>query len=100
MLIIFGVIFAIIIAVGAVVLGHVEPNNAKVGDCLQGQRTFQRVSCQDSRAAWKVVGRVDLANNPNATLSTACSQYRASTVSYQQATAGGTGFILCLMPLK
>ena len=83
---------------------------AKVGDCVAAQgdvpkgdeetdTAAEKVDCTTSKAAFKVVGRVDGETN---TKSKACDQYFTDEKAdyFVYGSSSGSGFLLCLQALK
>ncbi|MGI8332466.1 LppU/SCO3897 family protein [Actinomadura scrupuli] len=100
-----------VIAVALVVIGvlawkesHSSPDAAKVGDCVarSGANDIKIVSCTDSTAAYKVVGKVENQTEPAFRISTGriCKPFPAAKSAFWKGKVGSTGYVLCLGPVK
>jgi hypothetical protein len=88
-----------LIALG-VVLNRDAASNAKVGDCVQQSGDdIKVVKCDDTNAAYKVVGRVEDKTQVEARLS-ACDSFPDAESSYWEGKPGEKGLVLCLAPVK
>ena len=79
-------------------------STAAVGDCVQqsGSQNVKVVSCSDSSAAYKVVGKVDNVAEPfDDTQTTAiCKPFAATTSAFWEGNSqGAQGYMLCLGPV-
>lgn len=76
-----------------------NPSTAKVGDCVRqtGADAVQVVACTDSRAEFKVVGRVENKTEVEASLN-ACDPFAdlGAAQAFWSGQAGKTGYVLCL----
>jgi hypothetical protein len=76
-----------------------NPGTAKVGDCVRqtGADAVQVVDCADSRAEFKVVGRVENKTEVEASLN-ACDPFAdlGATQAFWSGQPGKTGYVLCL----
>ena len=76
-----------------------NPGTAKVGDCVRqtGADAVRVVACADSRAEFKVVGRVENKTEVDPSLN-ACDPFAdlGATQAFWSGQAGKTGYVLCL----
>lgn len=81
-----------------------SPDAAKVGDCVSktGDNSVKTVSCGDSSATYKVVGKVEHKTQVDLSLSSAsiCKPFPTAQSAYWRGEVGKEGYILCLAPLK
>jgi hypothetical protein len=99
------VVALIALAVVLVLLGGVfwatrhNASTAKVGDCMKqtGTDSLEVVKCDDPKAVFKVVGKVEDKTQVQAQFS-ACDPFEAQKPEsvYWQGKQGGTGYVLCL----
>ncbi|MEV4623580.1 hypothetical protein AB0J74_33335 [Asanoa sp. NPDC049573] len=79
---------------------------AQDGDCLVGQdgEAMTVVGCGDADAAWKVAGRVEGVRQADFNAAggdyAGCGGHPTATAWYWSGTEGGTGYVLCLEPVK
>jgi hypothetical protein len=78
-------------------------STAKVGDCVQqkGENSVSVVKCDDPKADFKVVGRVENKTQSDALIS-ACDpfQNQGAEAAFWEGKQGETGFVLCLAKNK
>jgi hypothetical protein len=96
-------VFAII-AVGGIVWRYLngDPATANVGSCLIEAKAedMKTVDCTDSKAAYKVVGKIEGKTEAEFTASdNPCTAY-ATAESALWGEEGSKGYILCLEPVK
>ncbi len=96
-----GVVLVIVVVgvASAVLLGRSEPRRAEVGDCLAGQAAeeIEVVACDDSRAAYKIVGKIDsITQSDWDAKDNACEAYPTAESSFWEGTEGKAGYALCL----
>ncbi|MET8628590.1 hypothetical protein ABZW30_33430 [Kitasatospora sp. NPDC004669] len=94
-----------VLAGGAYIWKHMTgaASTAAPGDCVQqtggqaeGTQNFKVVSCADSKASYRVLGKLDHRTEPS-NASTACDPWPATTAAFwEQTTRTGDGYILCL----
>jgi hypothetical protein len=100
-----------VIALGLVIIGVLawkaaqhSPDAAKVGDCVSrvGTNDIKIVSCTDSTAAFKVVGKVNNQTEAAFQISTGsiCKPFPAAKSAFWKGKVGSTGYVLCLGPVK
>ena len=79
-----------------------KPTNARVGDCLHqlGLTAAETVKCDDPKAEFKVVGRVDDKYQFEAQSGLICGPWPETTTTYWEAKPGGRGTAYCLANLK
>ncbi|MFF2073210.1 hypothetical protein ACFVXG_00460 [Kitasatospora sp. NPDC058162] len=78
-------------------------STAAPGDCVQqtggtkeGTQDFKVVDCTDSKASYRVLGKLDHRTEPS-DASTSCDPWPATTAAFwEQTTRTGDGYILCL----
>ena len=74
-------------------------STAKVGDCMKqtGANSLEVVKCDDPKASFKVVGKVEDKTQTEATFS-ACDPFEAQKPEsvYWEGKSGKTGYVLCL----
>lgn len=86
---------------GAVWYGtRATPATEGVGDCLAQTRGNQliTVSCNDTSARFRVVGKLENRTVVDATLD-ACTAYSTATSAYWEGNTGQLGLVLCLEPV-
>lgn len=99
------VVFAVI-SIGGVAWAYLTgaPETAKAGDCLSGQSAeeLKTVDCADATAEYKVVGKVE--NKTEAEFDTnaesICAAYPTFQTAYWEGKKNGSGYVLCLEPVK
>ena len=95
-----GIVILVLLLAGLVAAGiyfnRDAASKAKVGDCVeqQGTDTLKVVTCDDAKADFKVVGRVE--NKRQSETDSACSQYPDFESSYWEGKSGQKGLVLCL----
>lgn len=91
----------VVLALLGVVLWETRHNasTAKVGDCMKqtGENSLQVVKCDDPKASFKVVGKVEDKSETDAQFS-ACDPFAAQKPDsvYWEGKSGKTGYVLCL----
>ena|SRR5690349_4539049 len=74
-------------------------STAKVGDCMKqtGENSLKVVKCDDPKASFKVVGKVENKTQTDAQFS-ACDPFEAQKPEsvYWEGESGKTGYVLCL----
>ncbi len=99
------IVSLVTIVVILVILGGVlwatrhNASSAKVGDCMKqtGTDSLEVVKCDDPKAVYKVVGKVDDKTQIEAQFS-ACDPFKAQNPEsvYWEGESGKTGYVLCL----
>jgi hypothetical protein len=89
-----------LVAVG-LYFGRDAASKAKVGDCVQqqGSNDLKVVKCDDTKANFKVVGRVEDKTQVEASLG-ACDDFPDAQSAYWEGKSGEKGLVLCLAPVK
>jgi hypothetical protein len=87
-----------------------DPEAAKVGACLSGDSLASQapdqfkevnlnvVDCTDSKADYKVVGRVEKKTQAEANVQSICNPFSTAEFVYWQGQPGKQGTVLCLGP--
>lgn len=92
------------IAIVAYTTSKSSPDAAKVGDCVSktGDNSVKTVSCSDSSATYKVVGKVEHKTQIDLSLNSAsiCKPFPTAQSAYWRGKVGQEGYILCLAPLR
>jgi hypothetical protein len=80
---------------------QIDPQRAKVGDCVKqtGGDSIEVTECSDGDADFTVVGRIENKTSIDAGLF-ACSDFDAATSSYWEGEEGEKGTVLCLAKKK
>jgi hypothetical protein len=91
----------VVVVVGALIANRHAANTAKAGDCVQqtGANDLKVVKCDDPKATFKVVGRVEDKTQAEASVG-ACDAYKDAQSSYWEGKPGKKGLVLCLAPVK
>ncbi|GAB3139553.1 hypothetical protein GCM10027290_08930 [Micromonospora sonneratiae] len=103
--IIGAVIVAVVIGVGGLAWKYFTgaPETASVGDCLAGgsAEEMKTVKCDDATAEYKIVGKVENKTESEFRQSEdICSAFPTTESGYWEGKKGGTGYVLCLEPVK
>jgi hypothetical protein len=81
-----------------------SPDAAGVNDCVSksGSDSVKKVSCSDSSAAYRVVGKVEHKTQVDVSLSSAtiCKPFPNAQSAYWRGEVGKSGYVLCLAPVK
>ena len=81
-----------------------SPDAAGVNDCVSksGANSIKTVSCSDSSAAFRVVGKVEHKTQAAVSINSAtiCKPYPTAKTAYWRGEVGKEGYVLCLAPLK
>jgi hypothetical protein len=95
------VTIAVVLALlgGVLLATRHNASTAKVGDCMKqtGTDSLQVVKCDDPKASFKVVGKVENKTQVQAQFS-ACDPFEAQKPEsvYWEGESGKTGYVLCL----
>jgi hypothetical protein len=89
-----------VVGIGGWIASRDAAGSAKQGDCVQqtGANDLKVVKCDDAKADFKVVGRVEDKNQTET--DSACAAYKDAESSYWEGESGKKGLVLCLAPLK
>lgn len=101
---IVGAVIVIGIIIAAVVSQKGNPDSAKVGDCIHhgSGDEVKVVSCTDSSAGYKVVGKVEDKTQTQFDISSdsICKPFQGAESAFWKGKVGKTGYVLCLAPLN
>ena len=93
------VTIVVVLAIIGVVLYFTRSNAAStaVGDCVAqtGSNSISKVACDDPKATFKVVGRVEDKTQIESSIS-ACKDFQGAESSYWEGEFGKKGLVLCL----
>lgn len=81
-----------------------NPDSATVGDCVSHRSgdDIKVVSCGDSKAAFKVMGKVKNKTEPEFDLDsgTICSPFPGAKSAFWKGEVGKAGYVLCMAPVR
>lgn len=94
----------VIIAAGSWWARQDDPDSAAVGDCVarDGADSVKVVDCTDPASAFKVVGKVDDKTQAqfSAGSGSICKPFKGAKSAFWKGESGGSGYVLCLAPVK
>jgi hypothetical protein len=97
------VIFVAIVGIVGFIASRDDAKTAKAGDCVEqtGANDLSVVKCDDAKADFKVVGRVeDKLQSEASSTGHACDAFAETESSYWEGESGKKGIVLCLAPIK